>query len=211
MHLGKYDNAIHDFRWTLLFSPYDESVYVGLGQCYVSKKMNDSAKRNFNRALLLDANNWRANFALAGIYFNEEKIVDATRYYSIAIAIKPTEEAYKNRSICYFKRDMYDSAAADYETIISINSTDADIYFRLGACYVEMGSYRSAVEAFSFSIKLDPNNANTFCNRGACYAELKKYELAIRDFSRALEINPNLTIAKENKEQCKKDILKKTE
>ena len=66
---------------------------------------------------------------------------------------------YANRAAARCHLHEYDEAVDDCEAAISLNSTYAKAYSRLGFAHFYLEDYEAAVEAYEKALRLDPNNA----------------------------------------------------
>lgn len=54
MDLGRWHDAIEDFKLSLTIHPYSALAEFSIGECYLKLEDPDSAKEYFNRALIID-------------------------------------------------------------------------------------------------------------------------------------------------------------
>jgi tetratricopeptide (TPR) repeat protein len=89
-------------------------------------------------------------------------------------------------------------AIKDFEHIITINSSNAEAWCKLGICFMEMDEMKNAIPYLSQAIVVDPYYAVAYASRGGCYLELDDFENAKNDLETALSLTPNDFIAMEN-------------
>lgn len=105
------------------------------------------------------------------------------------------EKAYLNRGIEYYQLDKTDSALADFDNSIQLDTKEPYAYYFRGACYATLENYDKAVDDYSKAIKLNPEFELAYFMRGNSLYSQKKYENAINNYNKVIELNENSDIA----------------
>jgi tetratricopeptide (TPR) repeat protein len=66
-------------------------------------------------------------------------------------------ELYKNAAQLY-KASKFDTAAADYEKILSQGYRTAEVYYNLGNCYYKLNNLNKAIINYERALKLAPQD-----------------------------------------------------
>jgi tetratricopeptide (TPR) repeat protein len=77
-------------------------------------------------------------------------------FSSAAFSQQPTE-LYKSAAQQY-KANRFDSAAAQYEKILSQGYRTAEVYYNLGNCYYKLNTINKAIINYERALKLDPQD-----------------------------------------------------
>lgn len=98
-----------------------------------------------------------------------------------------------------FKLEVYDEAIANYNTLINLLPSIADLYSDRGLCYHMAGEYKTALQDFDKAVDLEPTNAYRYSCRAFVKGYHKDYEGALNDYNKAIELDPEDAIAYNNK------------
>jgi stress-induced-phosphoprotein 1 len=97
--------------------------------------------------------------ALGNKALQEEKLDDAIRYYTEAIAIDGNNHVlYSNRSAAFAKQEKYEEALVDGDKCVTLNPTWGKGYSRKGLALAYLGRNKEAEECYKKGLKVDPNN-----------------------------------------------------
>jgi tetratricopeptide (TPR) repeat protein len=117
--------------------PSDAESYNGRGSYYAQRGQFDRAIADFNKALLLDANNADAysNRGLATAQ-GKEDYKSAIGDYTRALELKPRHtSAYFNRGVAYRQLGDYPKAIADYSKALELSPRLPDGYYNRAVAY----------------------------------------------------------------------------
>ena len=139
------------------------------------------------------------NLYIADIYKNSERYSDAIVYLKSAIAINPFVKKYQEyinviskliaqQGNNYLRLGKLDDAINQYTLSLSIDSTEASIFYNLGNAYFEKQDYTNAITAFSNVIKIDPEKFKAVHKSGIAFQKLTQHEDAIIQFRKAITI-----------------------
>ncbi len=119
---------------------------------------------------------------------------DAIEEFSEALKLNPElGDAFFRRGICWYYKDEYPLAQADFEDASATTNTDRDRTRPLtwkGMTLVKQGQIRDAVNVYSEALRYDNAYASAHVNRGLAYLSLKEYPKAIADFDQAIRSTP---------------------
>ena len=129
-----------------------------------------------------------------GAYYYGLKDYDAAlNEFSKAIECYPDyKEALQWRAEIYSNQNKYIQAKEDYLHLIRINSSNAEVYSKLGEIYGKsLNNIDSALIYLKKSIHIQPSNYVVLDNIGITYAMKGKFDLALENFMQALKLKPN--------------------
>ncbi len=92
---GKFLEAIMLLEKAKKFEPEKGSIREALASAYYNCGLYTSAKKNFLRALKIDAANDFAHYGLGLCLVKEKKITKALGHFKIAFFMKPNSKEYK--------------------------------------------------------------------------------------------------------------------
>lgn len=173
LDIGRYDDAITQFKEAQKLDKENQEVFVYLGKAYMAKGWDDRALQLFDKEIDL--------YAKAG-YAQENPLL---------------EEAYFQGGVIYWKRKKYDKAAEYVRGALEIGRTDADNHFFLGRIYLAKGVIDSAIIKFEEALRFDPKHADAHYGLGLALEKKKEKGRAAGEFKKALDLAPNLKDARD--------------
>ncbi len=75
-------------------------------------------------------------------------------------------------ALCFYQTGIYDQAVKNYETSLSLDSTQPNRYYNLGLCFGALEKWDEAVLAFEKAIDLEGKNAKFYLGLSNAYAKL---------------------------------------
>lgn len=127
------------------------------------------------------------NFYMKGILARDaQKWDEAMEYFKRAIELNLNlEGAHLELGYIYYRKQLYDLEAREYEEALRINPQNTDAIFSLATNFETRGLYKNAIKEFERVIVLDPSYADALYELGLAY-------LAEGQKSKAKEIYPKL-------------------
>lgn len=105
---------------------------------------------------------------------------------------------HQNLGNAYLDAGQLDLAIQEFQTVLSLDPSNANALNNLGIVWAQMGNYEKAVKSFNDSIALEPFNPNYVNNLGFLFITQGCFEAAIPILEKALRINPDNYIAYAN-------------
>ena len=176
--------------------PDNGVALCNLGKEYVDKEDYQTAITLFKRAIqneetFTECYNAYQNLGVAYAKAGDE--TGAVKNFSSAISRRPGfTEALFNRGLSYTSMGKYDSAVADFTTILTrMDSLSTKAYYSRGIALNKMNQPGRAIADYSTAIRIDPGYANPYVNRGNIRFAQNEFGAAVTDYSAALKINPD--------------------
>lgn len=175
-----------------LIQNLEATWYYHQGSRQLEAKDNEAALANFDRALNLQPDHYKAWFGQGMALGNLERHKDALRSFDEALGLEPNASfGWHNRAIALGKLGRPLDALNSFDRAIEFNPCAASIWHNRGLLLIDMGLYYKAVLSFDRSLHLQPDAHWTWYNRGNALLELQLYYLALNSFDRAIEFNPD--------------------
>lgn len=135
---------------------------VAMGEAHLQNGEMDKAEDKFNRALVFEAGNLKAEFGIGKIRMEQEKRSEAEEIFR---KISETNEMYEMANKHTFnefgiylrKQKLYDIAIQSYEKAIIVDESDAALYFNLAKAYVMKGEVQSGIEKLKEALVIQPD------------------------------------------------------
>jgi tetratricopeptide (TPR) repeat protein/V8-like Glu-specific endopeptidase len=212
---GKYAESIGDFDQAIQASPQRSAAYLYRGtarslltsakalQSITTRlETEEKAKRrfipeyqlalsDFQRAYRLSP---KSTWALEGAANTQNDLgnyAQAIKILDVAIAIKPTDNAYALRATARGKTADLAGALADYTIAIKLAPASAFYYGMRSSIYAEQKNYQAALADLNKALQIDPKNLAYYMNRASVRSRAKQGAGAIQDYTQAIKLNQN--------------------
>ena len=145
----------------------------------------------WNQALKADPNNWIALNGRGRYLYDQGKLDDAFRNFTLAIKLNPKRVApWTNRGMIYQMQGKLDEALADYNQSLALE-VDHNTLNNRGALKEVKGDLAGAVEDYSAAIQRYPKSLPSYLNRGSIRQRQGDAQKAFEDFSNAILCAPD--------------------
>jgi tetratricopeptide (TPR) repeat protein len=120
-----YAAANKDFTKAMAKDFNNAKLYELRAHTWLMQNKKPQALVDYNKAIELDANNEPALFNRGTIQFEQNKFEKAIEDFNAAIKVKPTADAYYNRSKCYYKLNKKNESCADLQKAADLGDKQA--------------------------------------------------------------------------------------
>lgn len=147
--MGKYDEAIAEYRRSISISPKYSQPYTGIAAIARERGNIDEAVTEYQRALLCNPKDSFALQNLASIYLDQNESERAKPLIDKLIEIRPqTPGAYVNRGIYLAQNRRFAEAVDAFRTELRFNPDSLDGLHNLGMAYLDLGKPSEAIATF---------------------------------------------------------------
>jgi tetratricopeptide (TPR) repeat protein/V8-like Glu-specific endopeptidase len=212
---GKYAESIGDFDRAIQANPQRSAAYLYRGTArslLISSKVvesittrretDDKAKRRFIPEYQLALSDFqrayklapKSTWALEGAANTQNDLGDyaqAIKILDVAIATKPTDNAYGLRAVARSKTADLAGAIADYTTAIKLAPYSSFYYGMRSGIYAEQKNYPAALADLNRALQIQPKNFAYYLNRASVRSKAKQGAGAIQDYTTAIQLNKN--------------------
>ena len=130
------------------------SFWYHLGAVYDSRGLPDSARRNYEKAISVDASFAPAYVGLGLNLYGRNNALGAIENLKKAIALDPSgAEAYYNLAQIYHNQGLRNEAIANYRSAIKLSPRPWKYHHKLGDLLMENGRYSDAIEEYKAALK----------------------------------------------------------
>ena len=195
--------SIGYLRKALSIYPGFAEAHVELGRLYERNHMYDSAVAEDVKALQLKPFNSTANNNMGSVDITLGKYQEAIPFLKRSIEANPNFKfVYLNLARAYKQVKQYDSAAINYNIMLSFDPNYPDGQKELATVYFMQQKYDSAAVHFKIVTQLTPADPDAFNNLGAVYLNGKNYFPAIEQFKKTIALNSGYVNAYSNLGRC---------
>jgi tetratricopeptide (TPR) repeat protein len=163
------------------------------GELRATAGQDDAAFEDFDAAVDLDGNAWRAVHNRGVSYAGQGKTAEALADFTRTIELNSEYGlAYFNRGEMRYDLGEFEAALDDYDTAARVLPDDAGILNSRGHAHYKLTHYKQAVADFNATLRLDPGSAAAYVNRGDVYADMGFFAEAAKDYQSAIRIRPEM-------------------
>lgn len=173
-------------------SNYIDALLVR-GSILENKDSVDFAKKDFEKVLSLEEQNYEGNIQLGDILTKEEAYKEAIELFDVAIRINPNGTAYWYRAYAQSLRSDYQACIDDYDKALRYSPDNAELISNRGDCRMRMGDIKGAEKDFQIAVQVEPNLWDATFNMGHVEFKKEKYDKAQLKFFSSMMINPART------------------
>lgn len=166
------------------------------GIAFYHLKMLPDAKRQLEKVIKADPDNFEACHYLGLVYEMLDNDKKAVKYLQKALKIDPDSGAtHFFIGNVYQKLEKFETAINHYKKAIEIDPEVPIIYNNLGWIFLQIENYDQALRAFEHSIALDPDLPFPHNGLGVVLQEKGMLDEAAMEFETAIDIFPDYTAA----------------
>lgn len=197
--LGRYEEAIREFKAALRLRPTYVFGLNNLGNIYGKQKKYAEAAEYFRKALAVKPSYAPANYNLAKALHVMGKAKEAVPYYRKAVQYNPYfAEARFNLAFLELQLGMVQEAVQDFLRFIELRSDYENAYLGLGNAYARSGKFEKALAAYRKAVALKPDFMLAQTNIGLVFLQTRRFNEAIAQYEKILELQPNTPGAHKN-------------
>jgi tetratricopeptide (TPR) repeat protein len=193
---GRQDDAVTVFE-ALLEKELKRKVFTGfafdeLVKIFKEEKQYDRMIGICERAVAAQPDDVSLLFTLGDAYLLNGHPEKAIEVFKNIIVMEPDASAsHLSLGNAHIATGDYESAEAAYESAVTIDPPDADVYYnRLGMTYLRAGEYARAGAAFEKAIERRGDEPLYHCNRGDVLVMVGRLEEASASYEKAAGLNP---------------------
>lgn len=129
--------------------------HLRTGHSLYRKKIYRKALQEFDKAIELDPNNYRAYFWRGRVYIRVKRLKEATVDFQTVIKLRPDyAEAYDNLGWLHMQLEEYDESINYLSKSLELKSNDGWAYYTRGRCYFQKGDLQKALKDTKTSCNL---------------------------------------------------------
>jgi len=167
------------------------AAYTMRGIIYKRAGRNEDALKEFQHALEIDQEDYKALRELAEAYENLGRQEEAEKTYEKYIDLKPSYwVGYSLLGYNYYRQGRYEAAEKMYRKSTRLMMENVNDYNNLMAIYYWLGQFELAENAFEKSIAIKPDEY-TYANMGTLYFYQRRYADALAMYEKAIELGEN--------------------
>ncbi len=176
------------------YFPYSASLITNLGYSQFMQGKLIKAENNYNRALKIDAEFYRAYNNLGLILYEKNLSDSAIKLYNLALNNFDYELAdkdelgliYINIAEAYEKTEQYELSGEAYKNAVNSAPLMVETYFKGAAFFARRGLFEYTDSLFTRGRKIGDLKANDYFNWGLSYVQRQNYPAAFLALRRAI-------------------------
>ena len=154
---------------------------------YLQNNNNDSAIKEFKKALAFDPENDTAHTYLGNIYLAQGKTKDAIKEFKESVRLQPLSvNALTNLGNAYIQDKNYTEAEKSLKNAARMDPLNPLPAYTLGHLYLNTDRLNEAEVQFKKAQKISPKDGNVYYSLGMLYNKQGKYEDAVANLQKSL-------------------------
>ncbi len=179
--------------------PDESAFYISRANLFLSKGNIKGAKSDFDKAVVVDPNNYAA-FRERGSFFRYNSSPDLAQIdYGKAISLLDDEikKNPQNAPLLIDRAEIMEQtgdikrALSEFENYLRIWPLNYSVLKKTGQIYSSMKRWQEAIDAFSAIIANFPEDAKIYLSRGLAFQQLRNLQAALNDFNKAVLLEPD--------------------
>ena len=167
-----------------------------IGEAFVKLGRDPAALKQFELAVELNENHWKARHNRGVSYAIGGELEKALADFDATIRLNGGyANAWFNRGEIRYKLEELDAALNDYSRALQLDPEDAGFYLARGHVFHQRRAYGNALTDYNRAVQFDPEAAEAYVYRGEAFAELGDYDRAAEDYRRAVQLDNTLGTA----------------
>lgn len=192
--LLSYSTAILHYDSAIRLEPGNSDYLVNRGLTYFLIQDTIGAKRDFEKALVINPENSLAQHNLALLTHDDEQLTESL--LTEAIKANPNlPYSYAERGMVRSKSGNQKGALEDYDEAIRLNGADVDYWLNRGIVKEHLKDLKGALADYSQVITLKPEYERGWLNHGNALVKQKRFAEAIQDYTTAIVYYPDYALA----------------
>ena len=191
-----YVSEISVWKDTLVKSPKNSKVWVGLGGIFAKEKRFDDAREHFLRALEIAPDDSKANANFAGLLIELREYDLAGKHLERAFQSNPKDlDAIANMGHLQTRLENFSEAAKYYEVAVAGLSKDEELQSSLIGSYIRSGRLSEAERCSLANLERRPKSARAHVDYASSLIAMGRSETAIEHCEKAIELDAGLSTA----------------
>jgi tetratricopeptide (TPR) repeat protein len=175
LKLGRFQEAVTEYREVLSASPNDPDVLNKLGYALAHTGKLDEAVREYQKTLQIKPDDPNTLNGLGVALGRQGKLDQAVKCFTEALRIKPDfADVHTNLGHALALQDHPDEAAVHLVEALRLDPNRAEAHYYLGQVLAQSGRIDEAIAHFNQAIRIDPNYTAAKDNLNRALSEKQK-------------------------------------
>jgi Tfp pilus assembly protein PilF len=154
---GEYDPALRQYASNML--QFKETAFNEYALLYEKGKQWDDAAKIYKAILIINPNNFNANYRMSVISLTLQDINAAFLYLQTAMNLQSNDPNVMHQmGVLLFSTGKYNEALTYLQKAIALQKYDAETYLYTGQCFEELGRLQESLDYYQQALVKDPQN-----------------------------------------------------
>src|SRR6185295_2548694 len=146
--MGKFDEAMAEFRKAIEKNPYFADLHNNLGEVYYKKAMINEGLIEFKKAISLNPDYAAAHYNLSFVYGDKNMLEEAEREFKKASDLNPNFGQGAQALLSIERPKTMEEKVAEKVAAQPMGTSNADTYLSLAAAYKGKGLLDEAIREY---------------------------------------------------------------
>lgn len=177
--VGNLDDALVFINKAISFDSLNNRIFFKRGLVYKEQKKIQAAIADFEKATLLNPNDFYSYNNLGAIYSQKEQYSEASKYYNKALSIKENSDTFIRQGENYLRMKDTLTAKIKFERAILLDSMATTAYLNMGLIAYDQSKYSESIQLFSDALNSFKSDQNDYS-----FKDLKSLILTYRGLAK---------------------------
>ncbi|MFL6448074.1 MAG: tetratricopeptide repeat protein [Bryobacteraceae bacterium] len=210
--MNQADKATTELEALVKDFPTMNDAHLQLAGLYMMQKQLERSYAEFEKVWKANPPDNRGYVGMQAVKLAQGKGGDAVAALKDLVDKNPSVPAYRMQLASFettagaqqagsnptAARQLFQSAADNYQELLKTNSNSSDTWVRLGMLQRQLGNYDQAISSFEQAVKVDPKNVNAMLNEAMLLELQGKKDKAGETYNRILGLDPENWLALNN-------------
>lgn len=189
-----YAKAIAEYNLAAKLKNSDADLYINRASARIWSEDYDDALKDLDRAMKIDAENYRAFYYLGITQYYRFKLKSAEDALEKCIKLNPAyAPAYYLLAATLAERNQTNAAVENYERAHQLDTSLYEAQLNIAVLKYQNEDYYGAQKDLTVLLEKDPDNADIFYYRAECSHHLNDKQSACNDYFEAKKLGDELS------------------
>ncbi len=186
--MGRYEEAVQEFRRTLEIDPLRDDAYAQLAMSYQALADIERSEATYKRAIDLKPTYWAGHNVLGAFYYRQGRYKDAASEFEKVVELTPDNfRGHNNLGGVYFYLNRWEEAHRSFQRSIELQPNYQGFY-QLGVLGFYERRYAEAAGAYAKALELQGTDYRVWGALAASYYWSGEKQKAEVTYQKAIEI-----------------------
>jgi tetratricopeptide (TPR) repeat protein len=170
---------------------YSPEFRMGLAELYRTAERYSQAQIEYERLVLMDANDKKAALGLGESYQAQGILDKALKKYLSAAVLDPSDpEPLIKAGLVYHEAGRYPEAISQFQRGLAVSPSFPKANYYIGRARLDSKDFKGAIAAAEAEKKINPQLADPYILEGEVYLQARDYNRCANEFQQAVRYRP---------------------
>ncbi|MCD6561560.1 MAG: tetratricopeptide repeat protein [Deltaproteobacteria bacterium] len=190
----EYKKARIEFLNVVQLDPNDDTAYYELGETYQKLRQPEDALQSYNRAILINPDNLKAQLKIARFFLSAKMIEEGKKKAELVLERSPENiDALVILSEAMIRKNDYNSASSILEKALAVNPEDFKAILMTGRLAALQNRFEQSQEAYQKAISINPSSRIPYMELSRIYVKKGMWDRAETELKRMVQASETMS------------------